>query len=160
MYDVSLFSNSMLPCSRKSLPVILKKLPVAAGARPFLRWSQKDKTGMSKDECHPLSTSPFQDLRTRAQTIRRICRCPVCMGSNTKLSQPRLVAFDCPGCGYPTHCSEAHWRGDSEHGQYCGKLQEVNEDEHDVRRNRQMLEYELPSQFAFSSSCFFFLTVV
>jgi splicing suppressor protein 51 len=102
---------------------------------------------------HPLSSSPFPDLRARAQSIKQSSRCPVCTShAHTfsegrrpdPLQEPKPVAFDCPDCGHPTHCSQEHWREDTEHRKYCSKLREVNEDDHDLRSGRRMLEYELP----------------
>ena len=102
---------------------------------------------------HPISSSPFPDVRARAQSIKKICRCPVCAshahvfsGSTTTTtpSPPKMVAFDCPDCGYLTHCSEEHWREDMEHRRYCSRLREVNQDDHDLRSRRQKIEYELP----------------
>ena len=99
---------------------------------------------------HPLSSSPFPDLRARAQSIKRSSRCPVCTSHAhqqlTPADEPKRVAFDCPHCGHPTHCSELHWRDDAEHRKYCEKLREVNEDDHDLRSGRRMLEYELPGE--------------
>ena len=103
---------------------------------------------------YPLSSSPFPDVRARAQSIKNICRCPVCAShahvsgrsktTPSQVSQPKLVEFDCPDCGYPTHCSEEHWRKDTEHRRYCNRLREVNEDDHDIRSRRRKIEYELP----------------
>ena len=56
------------------------------------------------------------------------------------------VAFDCPDCGWPTHCTEEHWKVDDEHHRYCGRLKEANEDEHDLRSGRRMQEFELPGE--------------
>ncbi|KAF7793095.1 hypothetical protein EIP86_004202 [Pleurotus ostreatoroseus] len=54
------------------------------------------------------------------------------------------MMFECPDCGWPTHCSEEHWKEDEEHRKYCGRLREVNEDEHDLRSGRRLREFELP----------------
>lgn len=50
------------------------------------------------------------------------------------------MAFECPDCGFPTHCSEEHWAVDAEHGKYCDRLREANEDEHDLRGGRRVSE--------------------
>ncbi|KAF8580908.1 hypothetical protein K439DRAFT_1414934 [Ramaria rubella] len=112
---------------------------------------------------HPLSSSPFPDLRARAQTIKQVCRCPVCIsksdvpaeGPEHPLLQPRRVAFDCPNCGYPTHCSEEHWKEDIDHRKYCNRLKQVNEDDHDLRSRRQKIEYELPGAQAYEEAISF-----
>ncbi|KAF8522219.1 zinc-finger of mitochondrial splicing suppressor 51-domain-containing protein [Hysterangium stoloniferum] len=111
--------------------------------------SSQNSSVLEDDELfRPLSSSSFPDLRSRANTIKKICRCPFCV-SGSRLSpkngQVKLVAFDCPNCGYPTHCSEQHWKEDREHDKYCGKLREVNEDDNDLRSRREKVEYELPA---------------
>jgi hypothetical protein len=62
-------------------------------------------------------------------------------------AQPRSITFECPDCGWPTHCTEEHWRADSDHAKYCSRLREVNEDEHDLRSGRRLREFELPGTF-------------
>ncbi|GJJ12078.1 hypothetical protein Clacol_006319 [Clathrus columnatus] len=125
-----------------------------SNCRTFFGRFKKDKTtGVNEDNLFfPLSSSPFPELRARAQTIKRICRCPVCITeakeiSSKKADEPprhKPLGFECPSCGYPTHCSREHWEADSEHGKYCSKLKEVNEDEHDLRGPREKSEYYLP----------------
>jgi splicing suppressor protein 51 len=59
--------------------------------------------------------------------------------------QRKKVGFTCPDCGFPTHCSHSHWEeGREAHAEYCGRLREVNEDEHDLRSGRAIKEFELP----------------
>jgi mitochondrial splicing suppressor protein 51 len=119
----------------------------------------RDSPETQDSTIYPLSSSPFPDLRARAQSIKKISKCPVCT-SHTHLptngnadtpSPPKLVAFECPDCGYPTHCSKEHWREDTEHRRYCGRLREVNEDDHDLRSRRQKIEYELPGTRTFTT---------
>lgn len=98
---------------------------------------------------HPFSKSPFPALRARGEAIQSLAACPVCASHHSPLhahtqALPKAVSFECPDCGWPTHCSEEHWKEDLEHKKYCGRLREVNEDEHDQRRGRRMREYELP----------------
>ncbi|KDQ60674.1 hypothetical protein JAAARDRAFT_190831 [Jaapia argillacea MUCL 33604] len=100
---------------------------------------------------HPFSQSPFPALRARGQAIQELASCPVCASSHDHLhahikAQPKAVKFECPDCGWPTHCSEEHWHEDQEHAKYCGRLREVNEDEHDLRSGRKMREFEFPGE--------------
>ncbi|KAI0720935.1 zinc-finger of mitochondrial splicing suppressor 51-domain-containing protein [Cerioporus squamosus] len=98
---------------------------------------------------HPFSQSPFPAIRARGEAIRQLAPCPVCANAGVHAhaqAQPKTVAFECPDCGWPTHCSEEHWHADQEHQKYCARLREVNEDEHDLRSGRRMREFELPGQ--------------
>lgn len=56
--------------------------------------------------------------------------------------------FECPDCGFPSHCTEEHWAEDAEHGKYCDRLREANEDEHDLRSGRKITEFEFNSKLA------------
>lgn len=59
----------------------------------------------------------------------------------------KKVSHTCNDCGFPTHCSEEHYlQGKGEHEEYCGRLREVNEDEHDLRSGRVLGEFELPGE--------------
>ena len=146
-------SSSCLPRSRPLAP---------ASTRTFLSWfKSKPKPGaaqakkdnqpiLTEDNLfHPFSQSPFPAIRARGEAIRKLAPCPVCAAehdgvhAHTK-AQPKAVAFECPDCGWPTHCSEEHWKEDEEHQKYCSRLREVNEDEHDLRSGRKMREFELP----------------
>ncbi|KAJ7724076.1 zinc-finger of mitochondrial splicing suppressor 51-domain-containing protein [Mycena maculata] len=97
---------------------------------------------------HPFSNSPFPMLRARGEAIQKLAPCPVCTTSHAQghphAEEPRNVKFECPDCGWPTHCSEEHWKEDEEHKKYCMRLREANEDEHDLRSGRRMFEFELP----------------
>jgi splicing suppressor protein 51 len=98
---------------------------------------------------HPFSKSPFPAVRDRGEAIQSLAPCPVCASPHNHLhphtqAQPRAVKFECPDCGWPTHCSEEHWGQDTEHQKYCARLLEANEDEHDLRSGRRMREFELP----------------
>lgn len=96
------------------------------------------------DLFHPLSTSPFEDLRLRAERIKRMAPCPVCL---EHFGERNLVAFDSPDAGWPTHCSEEHWKADDDHHKYVERLREANEDEHDLRSGRPLVEFEnLPGE--------------
>ena len=52
--------------------------------------------------------------------------------------------YDCPECGYPTHSTREAWEKDEEKAKYWPRLREANEDEHDLRSGRAMLEFDLP----------------
>lgn len=93
---------------------------------------------------HPFSKSPFAHVRARGQAIQSLAPCPVCTPEQSK-----TVKFECPDCGWPTHCSQEHWQRDSDHEKYCSRLREANEDEHDLRSGRRMWEFELPGIFVF-----------
>ncbi|KAF5372835.1 hypothetical protein D9758_001655 [Tetrapyrgos nigripes] len=98
---------------------------------------------------HPFSKSPFPQVRARGEAICSMAPCPICAASHTHThahtkAQPKTVKFECPDCGWPTHCSEEHWKEDKEHEKYCSRLREANEDEHDLRSGRRMPEFELP----------------
>jgi len=90
---------------------------------------------------HLLSQSPHKDIRIRAERVKRLASCPICLKiQGTK----RRVAHECANCGWPTHCTHEHWEMDDEHRSFCGKLREVNEDEHHLRSGRALREFALP----------------
>lgn len=94
---------------------------------------------------HPFSQSPFPDIKARGEAIQKFALCPLCTSShNHKGKTPRAVKFECPDCGWPTHCTSEHWEADEEHSKYCSRLKEVNEDDHDLRSGRRMREFEMP----------------
>jgi splicing suppressor protein 51 len=108
------------------------------------------KPFLSEDNLfHPFSKSPFPAIRARGEAIKQLAPCPVCSSSHEHVhahtkAQPKAVGFECPDCGWPTHCSEEHWAADKEHQKYCSRLREVNEDEHDLRSGRKIHEFDLP----------------
>ncbi|KAG8905044.1 translational activator for mitochondrial COX1 [Tulasnella sp. 403] len=87
---------------------------------------------------YPLSESPHEDIRARSQRISALAPCPVCLTHNER----KHAAFECPDCGFPSHCNEEHWAEDAEHAKYCDRLREANEDEHDLRSGRKITEFE------------------
>lgn len=93
------------------------------------------------DPFHPLSLSPIPAMRHRGELVRSLAPCPVCLDV---YQERRPVEFECPDCGWPTHATETHWEEDKEHGKYCGRLREANEDEHDLRSGREITEFILP----------------
>lgn len=127
----------------RSLFNIFKKAPSKPEFTPIL----------SQDNLfHPFSVSPFPAIVARGEAIKSLAPCPVCVShdqihDHTK-TQARAIAFECPDCGWPTHCTEDHWHADKDHAKYCSRLREVNEDEHDLRSGRRLREFELPGAFA------------
>lgn len=143
--------------------------PQRIPARTFLSWFKKAKPSnadlpkapepiISEDNLfHQFSKSPFPAIRARGEAIRKLAPCPVCATAHHHhdglhvhayaQAQPKAVNFECPDCGWPTHCSEEHWKEDEEHRKYCGRLREVNEDEHDLRSGRRLTEFELPGAY-------------
>ena len=113
--------------------------------------AEKKTPILSQDDLfHPFSRSPFPAIRARGEAIQQLAPCPVCASEHSNgvhshhAHETKSVSFECPDCGWPTHCSEKHWSEDPEHQKYCGRLREVNEDEHDLRSGRRMKEFELP----------------
>jgi splicing suppressor protein 51 len=113
---------------------------------------QDPKPVLSQDDLfHPFSKSPFPAVRARGEAIKEIAPCPICASEHAQTqahtqAQPRSVSFECPDCGWPTHCTEEHWHEDKEHAKYCSRLREANEDEHDLRSGRRLREFELPGE--------------
>lgn len=139
----------------------VQRIRPQAPARTLFDWFRKSKpTDQPKGKVpvltqdnlfHPFSKSPFPAVRARGDAIQLLASCPACASSHSSIHahtsvQPRAVKFECPDCGWPTHCSEEHWAADTEHKKYCSRLREVNEDEHDLRSGRRMREFELPGE--------------
>jgi splicing suppressor protein 51 len=92
------------------------------------------------DLFHPLAQSPFSDLRERAERVRAVSICPVSIEKYNERVRPM---YDCEDCGWPTHRSRQRWEeGKEEHSEVCQRLKEVNEDDHDLRSGRRMVEFE------------------
>ena len=98
---------------------------------------------------HPFSQSPIPAIRARGERIRSLAPCPVSM---SKYKVRKLVNFECPDCGWPTHFSEKEWAQDTEHAKYVARLREANEDEHDLRSGREMNEFKLPGPQGFEET--------
>ncbi|KAJ2072581.1 translational activator for mitochondrial COX1, partial [Coemansia sp. S155-1] len=157
----------MLPCARrvttglgKGLPrlserstkrfISLKSLfapPPPAGETAV---GSKQRVVIKQDDLfHQLSKSPIKEMRQKGLLIQEHGCCPTCVhetSASTGQAATREPMFECPDCGYPTHCSAEHWAADkSRHSEQCGYLRESNEDEHDLRSGRTLREFEFPS---------------
>ncbi|KAM0753901.1 hypothetical protein T439DRAFT_322786 [Meredithblackwellia eburnea MCA 4105] len=95
------------------------------------------------DLFHPLSKSPFKEMRAKGERIKAQAFCPVTL---EKYNEKVHVAYECPDCGFPTHASEERWKEDTERARYWPKIREANEDEHDLRSGREMTEFALPGE--------------
>src|SRR5436190_6011870 len=75
--------------------------------KPTSTLNKLTKPIISQDNLfHPLSKSPFEDLRHRYKQICVHGSCPVCLTQeNEAKDKPK---HECPDCGYPTHCSLEH----------------------------------------------------
>ncbi|KAH8116929.1 zinc-finger of mitochondrial splicing suppressor 51-domain-containing protein [Phellopilus nigrolimitatus] len=107
---------------------------------------------------HLFSKSPFPAVRERGEAIKKLAPCPVCASSHAQGHPhvtPKAVKFECPDCGWPTHCSEEHWEADKEHQRFCGRLREASEDEHDLRSGRKMREFEMPGPLDYDETVSF-----
>ena len=66
-------------------------------------------------------------------------------GSGAPALPPAHVSFECPDCGIPVSCSEAHYNEDYEaHLEVCDTLRQVNEDDHDLHSGRFFPEFDYP----------------
>lgn len=90
-----------------------------------------------------LSKSPFPEMRAKGERIKSLAYCPV---SLDKYHETIHVKFECPHCGYPTHATEERWAEDENHARYWPRLREANEDEHDLRSGRELVEFKLPGK--------------
>jgi splicing suppressor protein 51 len=150
-----MYTLRLLPALRCRHHVLLSR-PSSRSIFSFLSKSNRPETPkdpvpiLTEDNLfHPFSKSPLSALRARGEAIQKLAPCPVCASTHhahTK-AQPKAVKFECPECGWPTHCTDKHWKEDAEHQKYCARLREANEDEHDLRSGRRMLEFELPGEY-------------
>lgn len=101
------------------------------------------RSPIKKEKLYPLTASPIAALRERGSIIMNYSLCPVCEEATG--GERRSPKFECPDCGFPTHCSKVHWKEDAmPHSKICSLLRQVNLDEHDVHSGRPMLEFEFP----------------
>jgi len=87
---------------------------------------------------HPLIKSPILKLRQKGMAIKSLAVCPT-----SGLLEGN--EFTCPNCGFPTHCSEEHYKLDQErHERHtCDTLRMINEDLHDIHSGRDFREFTL-----------------
>jgi len=87
---------------------------------------------------HPLVSSPILSIRKKAMAIKSLALCPT-----SGLLEGN--EFTCPNCGFPTHCSEEHYKMDQERHELesCDTLRQINEDLHDMQSGRQFPEFTL-----------------
>ena len=107
---------------------------------PFKLQAEPELLIAQDDLFHILEDSPFADLRARAARIKTVSICPV---SQENHGERVRVAFSCPDCGWPTHKNQERWEeGFEEHSEVCGRLRQVNEDDHDLRSGRSFPEFD------------------
>ncbi|KAL4065465.1 zinc-finger of mitochondrial splicing suppressor 51-domain-containing protein [Scleroderma citrinum] len=129
----------------------------AGSHRQFFNLFRKSNSKCEDDLFHTFSQSPFPAVRARGDAVRSHAPCPVCSSTHdhTLKEKLSLVKYECPDCGWPSHCSEEHWEVDNEHKKYCSRLRQVNEDEHDLRSGRTMREFQLPGPQAYEEAISF-----
>lgn len=131
----------------------------------FQRPTQSTPLYGPDDLFHPYDTSPIPALRSKSAFIKSLAPCPVCLTSELAENDgdvrkaraaSKKVEHTCPDCGFPTHCSEEHWQEDkANHAEYCDRLREINEDEHDLRSGRVLEEFEMPGAQDYESAISF-----
>jgi splicing suppressor protein 51 len=126
--------------SRRTFFWPFRRIPTTPTSKPSAAATVTTPLLAQNDLFHPLSQSPFPALVDKANRIKNVSLCPTSLEKHDERTRP---AFDCPDCGWPTHASQSRWiEGKEEHQEYCGRLREVNEDEHDIRSGRNMNEFE------------------
>ncbi|GAA6013141.1 hypothetical protein JCM11491_005194 [Sporobolomyces phaffii] len=128
-------ARSSLPNSRRSL--------FGFGGKKAKQTDRPAPLLAQDDLFHPLSRSPFKEMRQKGDRIQQLAYCPV---SLDKYAEKVHVKFECPNCGFPTHASEERWAEDENHARYWPRLREANEDEHDLRSGRELTEFKLPAE--------------
>ncbi|WVQ84981.1 hypothetical protein IAT38_007145 [Cryptococcus sp. DSM 104549] len=142
-------THPALPSSRPFFSLFRKKQPTTTGPPPG---AQPEHLLLTQDDLfHPFSSSPFPALREKAERVKKVSLCPTSFEKHHERVRP---AFDCPDCGWPTHKNQERWEeGKEEHAEYCKRLREVNEDEHDLRSGRRMTEFEnMPEEQPYESA--------
>ncbi|ODQ63326.1 hypothetical protein NADFUDRAFT_48204 [Nadsonia fulvescens var. elongata DSM 6958] len=84
---------------------------------------------------HPWETSPYQDLRARAASIKAHAKCPI---------TGKEINYTCPISGIPTHHSREAWEQDVDYhkNKVYEKLRMANTYEHDLRSGREFPEFD------------------
>ncbi|CAJ0645707.1 13139_t:CDS:2 [Entrophospora sp. SA101] len=107
---------------------------------------QQEKPLLAPDKLfHPLSKSPIKEIQQKSKLIRQHGKCPVCEETLSKELRKQPV-YECEDCGFPTHCSREHYLKDLENHKkhVCDMLREVNEDDHDLKSGRKLIELDFP----------------
>ncbi|KAJ1666363.1 translational activator for mitochondrial COX1 [Coemansia sp. RSA 1813] len=146
-YGLQIAGNALVGKRFISLKSLFTPSPPNGAANGTVR-SKKRPLLKADDLFHPLSKSPIKEMREKGRLIQMHGCCPTCVEETSAKGRAatREPMFECPDCGYPTHCSKDHWEEDKEHhSQMCGYLREANKDEHDLRSGRTLREFEFPS---------------
>lgn len=113
----------------------------------------------SGDLFHSFTKSPSPIIRQRAAVMRQNAYCPHPDHQATRIAlspddtesrktgsrPPAHVNYECPDCGIPVSCSEAHFADDYEqHLEVCDVLRQINEDDHDLISGRFFKEFDYP----------------
>ncbi|KAJ1964828.1 translational activator for mitochondrial COX1 [Dispira parvispora] len=131
--------NLFHPLSQSPIPTIREKsvfiaehgcCPVCVESQPFTDRLIRHMTTSHPNDAQ--GTVPQQQSPENVLTLNKL--------------QSKPPTFECPECGYPTHCSQEHYEQDkANHDKICQWLRETNQDEHDLRSGRAFKEFEFPS---------------
>jgi mitochondrial splicing suppressor protein 51 len=129
-YHISRRTFSLFPKKKVEDPASTATHPLEQDSK-YLRLSQDNLF-------HPLISSPIVNIRKKAMAIKSLAVCP----TSGLLERNE---YTCPNCGFPTHCSEEHYRLDQERHEResCDTLRQINEDLHDMQSGRQFPEFTL-----------------
>jgi mitochondrial splicing suppressor protein 51 len=129
-YHISRRIFSLFPKKKVEDPASAATHPLEQDSK-YLRLSQDNLF-------HPLISSPIVSIRKKAMAIKSLAVCP----TSGLLERNE---YTCPNCGFPTHCSEEHYRLDQERHEResCDTLRQINEDLHDMQSGRQFPEFTL-----------------
>ena len=109
-------------------------------------WATQKTPNLNNNLCHKLSESPSPGFQNLGKVITRDGSCPTC---ETKgVAHPKKPVYECPDCGFPTHCSKEHYLADYENHKangLCDSLRIINEDGHDIYC-RQPTEFIMPEE--------------
>lgn len=158
-----LVSLRSLPKASNAATAVQKRFLTQSVARPI---SFKGIFGAKNEEpekklvleqdnlFHVLSQSPLPEMKDRAAIVNKYGVCPICDTHHEEHEAKKKPTYDCPDCGYPTHCSEEHYHQgyEAHHAENCAILREINEDDHDLRSGRPMREFEFPSAQGFDEA--------
>ncbi len=78
-----------------------------------------NQADVSQDDLfHPFTRSPCPVIEERGEMVKKAASCSICLaetaaGKDLPAEHETVrVAFECPGCGWPVHCSEEQWAED------------------------------------------------